>query len=1412
MNPVAMSNFYGINQGDHLREKGDQPEKGPSVLTYVSLITGLLSLFTIIALNVTNIIYLTGSGGTMATIKDNQQSMSGSMRDISGMLIEDLKPKTDLINSMVSYTIPSQISAMSAMIKNEVLRQCTPSYMFNNTICPIAEHPVHTSYFEEVGIEAISMCTGTNRKLVVNQDISFVEYPSFVPGSTKPGGCVRLPSFSLGLEVFAYAHAITQDDCTSSSTPDYYFSVGRVADHGTDIPVFETLTEWFLDDKMNRRSCSVTAAGKGGWLGCSILTGSFTDELTSPEVNRVSLSYMDAFGKKKDWLYTGAEIRADQSWSTIFFSVGSGVMIGDTVYFLVWGGLNHPINVDAMCRAPGCQSPTQSLCNYAIKPQEWGGNQIVNGILHFKHDTNEKPTLHVRTLSPDNNWMGAEGRLFHFHNSGKTFIYTRSSTWHALPQVGVLTLGWPLSVQWVDILPISRPGQPPCEYDNRCPHQCVTGVYTDLFPIGVSFEYAVTAYLDQVQQRMNPKIAIVGTQEKIYERQITNNMQHADYTTTSCFAFKLRVWCVSIVEMSPGVITTRQPVPFLYHLNLGCQDTSTGSTVPLDAHGGTYLNTSPVGNKVDCYFLLHEGQIYFGMSVGTVNYTYSIVGRSSEIAINMNVSLNQLCHGVYNEFLKEQNSPGSRPNIEVEGWLLKRVQTVNGTKVFGLDDLEGEGSGYQGGPEDPSIAPKPSTAAAPIVPQKGKPNIPSSTVKPPQKFTPTPKMAEDQETGQGHVSGAPLLNTTSGKKIQRTEEENQGRTGYTTLAGLVRQNISEDEGSNQTLSSFTETDDNVAANREKQSSGNRVETTTASLSQGHNREYNINSSPNQSEISILHPTTSQLGPQYSNHSTDNHNSSISSNTSVDVKGTGDHTNLEVNLRTTTHTSSEVKSIVTKSTTPGLSQSNKKSEGDTPDKEILEATPKKTEINSQRSNLRMAPILDDDFGSLYQDPDGNAGNGYRLDLQRDDQVGSIMEMALSSFLVHSGALKNGDDYKTHLRSTPVQNDQRLTILTGNDNQLPSEYYEGGSGYSGDYYGTYDNLNLGLMTTRGRLSFSNMINSIVGHERYSSIGYIADCSGGDPPYQSICVNDVMVISTEYNYDLLRRSMQPTNYKPIGSSRPALPRAMDYTDDKNTGIGPLYLEGLLCEFCDGVLRDTHGEDYIPHEFIPIIKDRTLFVGMSPATKIKQEYEEMEKRNNLSKVDMSINWDENTLNPYYVLPSRINARYPLTITSFMLWVNNLQKRVLGEVCFGVLIKGYPFVYLKGNTNSYIFALSRTMDFSNYGSKSLVSVECLCKVVIDRSNLEKLKNGTSMSCGFISLHIMTTYMLRNSGTSPDENLVFDQGDIRLGYTTEGTVNLTVIESEKDPIVDGTTPAKKPVQDTSSKDPSFLGGYLGGWW
>ncbi|UQM99601.1 cell attachment protein [Meliandou praomys virus] len=683
-NPIqAMSNYYGTQgkPGTTNGQGGGQETTCQTILTMTSMIVGLLSLFTIIALNVTNITYMIGSGGTMKNILDNQDHLNALVREDSDMLSEEIKPKIDLINNVVSYSLPSQMTQLQHIIKNEVLKQCTPTFMFNDSLCPVVENPKHSSYFKMVNLHAISTCRTEGKYIQLATPVDFTNYPSFIPGATKKSGCIRIPSFSLSDTIFGYCHNIIHQGCADASHSDQYLSVGRIADHGTGIPVIETITEWYLNDGLNRKSCSVAAGEYAVFMACTIVTETEREDYQYPGIGKISVAYLDVFGRKREWIFAESEILFDYQYAALYFSVGSGVIINDTVFFLIYGGLVNPINVDAQCYAPGCSNPSQINCNMAQKPTWFYNRQIVNGIFKFSFADNKRPNPSVTTISPEIVWFGAEGRLMYFPYSRTTYIYTRSSSWHSLPQTGIIELEGDMTIRWTEQSAIARPGGNPCNAANRCPKECITGVYTDLYPLGHMYEYSVGVYLSSQVSRVNPTLVVINQTSKIYAKTVTTTSQAASYTTTTCFSFKMKLWCISIVELSPGTVGEFVPIPFLYHLNLACTDHPTGVVDDTD-DSITGFSLGPVDKpKTECYLIFNNGNTYFAVKIFGANQSYKLVWKPGIESNTTIEGVNYLCEEVLRNFPSRGLNPISETTIVTDHVTLIPVTVTGGVRM-----------------------------------------------------------------------------------------------------------------------------------------------------------------------------------------------------------------------------------------------------------------------------------------------------------------------------------------------------------------------------------------------------------------------------------------------------------------------------------------------------------------------------------------------------------------------------------------------------------------------------------------------------------------------------------------------------------------------------------------------------------
>nr|WPV62468.1 MAG: attachment glycoprotein [Jingmen rodent jeilongvirus 2] len=566
---------------EKIKEKGGQTT---NILAYSSLVLGIISVLVLIALNATNIVLSIKRDGasTDGGTAGSAGTSTSKIDHIADLVEGDLLPKTNLINNIVSYNIPSSLTQIYNYMRRDLMQACTPKFDHNGGQCPVGANPYHSGSFSLLTRNFLQRCPDPNDNVAMDGAVYLLDFPSFVPGPTKPGGCMRDPSFSIGPKIFGYTHNVVADGCSNTHLTTQYVSIGRITDVDADMPYFETLTQWYIDDSLNRKTCTVAVADEGTWVGCIITQETDEQDYRSPGIGRIFLGYMDVYGRRMTWYLDEPDIQFSHNFAAIYFSVGSGIVENGKVYFLMYGGLVAPISGNVLCSAPGCASPNQDTCNQASQPSSRDGRQMVNAIMEFEHNPTETPKPKVKVINPRHSWFGARGRLFTSSYETYAFIYIASESWHTLPQIGMITLDEDFDVFWVENLAASRPGSEPCEYGNRCPQNCISGYYTDLFPLDSVFQFAITVTLRDYYKPRNPMIQILSQNKILYEIPLVGQNQTVHFTTTTCFKYTRSLWCLSIAALEPATVGARQPVPFLYKVPLYCKSKvlKTGLVIP----------------------------------------------------------------------------------------------------------------------------------------------------------------------------------------------------------------------------------------------------------------------------------------------------------------------------------------------------------------------------------------------------------------------------------------------------------------------------------------------------------------------------------------------------------------------------------------------------------------------------------------------------------------------------------------------------------------------------------------------------------------------------------------------------------------------------------------------------------------
>ncbi|QZU27227.1 receptor-binding protein [Boe paramyxovirus] len=538
------------------------------VASVITSVASLISLIVLIAVNISTLVKNNEQNNYLneGKIDDVYQKLSVHSSDQAELII----PQISIINRQVSFQLPVQLASMQKDIVNDIAKICSPLYETNLTMCPVVLNPVHSPFFSLATPTLLENCFNNKTLPQLPENLSFSEFPSFIPGPTRPGGCSRTPSFSLSGSLFSYTHNIIEDKCKTTSHSSEFMALGVIVTGNNNSPKLENIKTWHLDDNLNRKHCTTVAKMNGAWFACNIVDSGELDDYATEGISKIYLSYRDIFGTTREWIYVSDEIQKDYGYNALYFGVGSGVIKDGKVYFLMYGGLSEYIDEDAYCHAPGCENPEQQICNQAQQPEQYNSCQMVNALLEFDDRITYKPRLKIITFSPSNVRFGSEGRLYGFPDEESIYIYLKSSSWHSLLQVGKFQLSNKPVIDWTVHYFMSRPGSDPCKANNRCPKSCVTGVYCDFYPFNTNYSLGISGYLRSQFDTINPWIRMASSTSLIAQSQLSSDNQKASYSTTTCFIYNRDLWCLTIFEFSPATIGEYQPVPFLYKVTTNC--------------------------------------------------------------------------------------------------------------------------------------------------------------------------------------------------------------------------------------------------------------------------------------------------------------------------------------------------------------------------------------------------------------------------------------------------------------------------------------------------------------------------------------------------------------------------------------------------------------------------------------------------------------------------------------------------------------------------------------------------------------------------------------------------------------------------------------------------------------------------
>nr|AUR53331.1 HN [avian paramyxovirus 1]AUR53343.1 HN [avian paramyxovirus 1]AUR53349.1 HN [avian paramyxovirus 1]AUR53373.1 HN [avian paramyxovirus 1] len=510
---------------------------------------------------------LVGISATISKVEDKITSLLSSNQDVVDRIYKQVALESPLALLNTESIIMNAITSLSHQINGAA----------NNSRCGA---PVHDPDY--IG--------GIGKELIVD-DISGVTsfYPSayqehlnFIPAPTTGSGCTRIPSFDMSATHYCYTHNVILSGCRDHSHSHQYLALGVLRTSATGGVFFSTLRSINLDDTQNRKSCSVSATP----LGCDILCSKVT-EAEEEDYKSVTPTSMVHGRLGFDGQYHEKDLDITvlfKDWVANYPGVGSGSFIDGRVWFPVYGGLkpNSPSDTAQEGKfviykrynntCPDGQEYQVRMAKSSYKPGRFGGKRVQQAILSIKVSTSlgEDPVL---TVPPNTiTLMGAEGRVLTVGTSH--FLYQRGSSYFSPALLYPMTvynktatLHSPYTFN-----AFTRPGIVPCQASARCPNPCITGVYTDPYPLVFHRNHTLRGVfgtmLDDEQERLNPVSAVFDYISRSRVTRVSSSSTKAAYTTSTCFKVVKtnKVYCLSIAEISNTLFGEFRIVPLLVEI------------------------------------------------------------------------------------------------------------------------------------------------------------------------------------------------------------------------------------------------------------------------------------------------------------------------------------------------------------------------------------------------------------------------------------------------------------------------------------------------------------------------------------------------------------------------------------------------------------------------------------------------------------------------------------------------------------------------------------------------------------------------------------------------------------------------------------------------------------------------------
>nr|CCX28831.1 hemagglutinin-neuraminidase [avian paramyxovirus 1] len=539
-------------------------------------ITVLLLMIMTLAISAAALVYIMGAStprdlagiSTMISkTEDRVTSILGSSQDVIDRIYKQVALESPLALLNTESIIMNAITSLSYQINGAA----------NNSGCGA---PVHDpDYIGGVGKELIIDDTSDVTSFYPS---AYQEHLNFIPAPTTGSGCTRIPSFDMSTTHYCYTHNVILSGCRDHSHSHQYLALGVLRISATGRVFFSTLRSINLDDTQNRKSCSVSATP----LGCDMLCSKVT-EIEEEDYKSVTPTLMVHGRLGFDGQYHEKDLDTTslfKDWVANYPGVGGGSFINDRIWFPVYGGLKPNSPSDAAQEGkyaiykrfnntcPDEQDYQIRMAKSSYKPGRFGGKRVQQAILSIKVSTSlsEDPVL---TIPPNSiTLMGAEGRVITVGTSH--FLYQRGSSYFSPALLYPMTVHNKTATlhRPYTFNAFTRPGGVPCQASARCPNSCVTGVYTDPYPLVFNRNHTLRGVfgtmLDDEQARLNPVSAVFDNISRSRVTRVSSSSTKAAYTTSTCFKVVKtnKTYCLSIAEISNTLFGEFRIVPLLVEI------------------------------------------------------------------------------------------------------------------------------------------------------------------------------------------------------------------------------------------------------------------------------------------------------------------------------------------------------------------------------------------------------------------------------------------------------------------------------------------------------------------------------------------------------------------------------------------------------------------------------------------------------------------------------------------------------------------------------------------------------------------------------------------------------------------------------------------------------------------------------